>query len=77
MTQQNLPHTLNDVEDLVIADLKKNANIIMSVLDRDTEAALRGNKDVIADINVNFRVLAAINEVLIYYGDLGVFDEGL
>ena len=67
-----------DVEDVVIKDLKKNATTILKVLDRDTqEALLEGDKSLIAAINVNIRTLAAINEVLLYYGDAGVFaDEG-
>jgi sporulation protein YlmC with PRC-barrel domain len=65
-----------DVEDVVIADLKKNATTILKVLDRDTqEALLEGDKSLISAINVNMRTLAAINEVLLYYGDSGVFDE--
>jgi sporulation protein YlmC with PRC-barrel domain len=65
-----------DVEDVVIADLKKNATTILKVLDRDTqEALLEGDKSLISAINVNMRTLTAINEVLLYYGDSGVFDE--
>ena len=65
-----------DIEDMVIADLKKNATTILKVLDRDTqEALLEGDKSLIASINVNIRLLAAINEVLLYYGDTGVFDD--
>ena len=65
-----------DVEDVVIKDLKKNATTILKVLDRDTqEALLEGDKSLIAAINVNIRTLAAINEVLLYYGDAGVFDD--
>lgn len=70
--------TLNspDIEDMVIADLKKSATTILKVLDRDTqEALLEGDKSLIAAINVNLRTLAAINEVLLYYGDAGVFDD--
>lgn len=66
-----------DIEDMVIADLKKSATTILKVLDRDTqEALLEGDKSLIAAINVNLRTLAALNEVLMYYGDAGVFDEG-
>lgn len=65
-----------DIEDMVIADLKKSATTILKVLDRDTqEALLEGDKSLIAAINVNLRTLAALNEVLMYYGDAGVFDE--
>ena len=65
-----------DIEDMVIADLKKSATTILKVLDRDTqEALLEGDKSLIAGINVNLRTLAALNEVLMYYGDAGVFDE--
>jgi hypothetical protein len=64
-----------DTEDMVIADLKKAATTILHVLDNDTARALQGNSAVIGDINVNLRTLAAINEVLIYYGDAGVFAE--
>ena len=66
-----------DIEDMVIADLKKSATTILKVLDRDTqEALIEGDKSLIAAINVNLRTLAALNEVLMYYGDAGVFDEG-
>jgi hypothetical protein len=65
----------HDIEDMVINDLKKAATTILLVLDKDTERALRGNSEVIGDINVNLRTLAAINEVLIYYGDAGVFAD--
>lgn len=65
-----------DMEGAVIADLKKTALTLMTVLDKDTEKALVGNDPaVIASINVNLRTLAAINEVLMYYGDGGVFAE--
>lgn len=65
-----------DIEDMVIADLKKNATTILRVLDQDTQAALyKKDPTVIAAINVNLRTLTAINEVLMYYGDAGVFDE--
>lgn len=65
-----------DIEDMVIADLKKNATTLLKVLDRDTQAALKGkDADVLTAINVNLRTLTAINEVLMYYGDAGVFDE--
>lgn len=65
-----------DIEDMVIADLKKNATTLLKVLDRDTQAALMNKSaDVITAINVNLRTLTAINEVLLYYGDAGVFDE--
>ena len=67
-----------DIEDMVIADLKKNATTLLKVLDRDTQAALLNKSaDVITSINVNLRTLTAINEVLMYYGDAGVFDEEL
>ena len=64
-----------DIEDQVIADLKKNAFTILTVLDSDTVRALKGDAEAISAINVNFRTLAAINEVLIYYGDAGVFAQ--
>lgn len=65
-----------DIEDMVIADLKKSATTILKVLDRDTqEALLEGDKSLIAAINANLRTLTALNEVLMYYGDAGVFDE--
>lgn len=65
----------NDIEDQVIADLKKSAFTLLSVLDADTEKALKGDTQAISAINVNFRTLAAINEVLLYYGDAGVFAD--
>lgn len=64
-----------DTEDMVIADLKKNAFTLLTVLDQDTVKALKGDTDAISAINVNFRTLAAINEVLLYYGDAGVFAD--
>ena len=65
-----------DIEDMVIADLKKSATTILHVLDKDTQSALfKKDPEVIAAINVNLRTLAAINEVLMYYGDAGVFNE--
>lgn len=65
-----------DIEDMVIADLKKNATTLLKVLDRDTQTALKGkDAGVLTAINVNLRTLTAINEVLMYYGDAGVFDE--
>lgn len=64
-----------DTEDMVIKDLLKNATTILKVLDADSQAALLGNTDAIGSINVNLRTLAAINEVLLYYGDAGVFDD--
>lgn len=65
----------HDIEEQVIDNLKKNAFTILTVLDQDTVKALKGDADAISAINVNFRTLAAINEVLIYYGDAGVFAE--
>lgn len=65
----------HDMEDQVIADLKKNAFTLLTVLDQDTVKALKGDADAISAINVNFRTLAAINEVLLYYGDAGVFAD--
>lgn len=65
-----------DIEDMVIADLKKNATTLLKVLDRDTQSALRArDPDVMTAINVNLRTLTALNEVLMYYGDAGVFNE--
>lgn len=65
-----------DIEDMVIADLKKSATTILKVLDRDTQEALKGkDPDVMTAINMNLRTLTAINEVLMYYGDAGVFNE--
>jgi len=65
----------HDIEDQVIADLKKNAFTILTVLDQDTVRALKGDAEAISAINVNFRVLAALNEVLLYYGDVGCFAD--
>lgn len=67
-----------DIEDMVIADLKKSATTILKVLDSDTQKALvTKSPDDLSAINVNLRTLTAINEVLLYYGDAGVFaDEG-
>lgn len=67
---------LNDIEGIVIRDLLKQANIITEVMDRDSELLLdHGKKNLIPELNQNLRILAAINEVLIYYGDSGVFCE--
>lgn len=65
-----------DIEDLVINDLKKAANIIMRVLDEDSEKLdLMKDTTVLPAINMNIRTLAAINEVLLYYGSAGIFDD--
>lgn len=61
-------------EDMVIRDLYKSGKTILEVLNRDTDLARnKGRKDLIGDINCNLRILAAINEVLIYYNDPGLF----
>lgn len=62
-----------DIEEMVILNLKKAAETIIFVLDEDSDKALRGDESVIGSINNNLRTLAALNEVLIYYGDAGVF----
>jgi hypothetical protein len=62
-----------DMEAAVVADLRNSAMTILEVLDRDAAKALSGDADVITSLNVNLRVVAAINEVLLYYGDSGVF----
>ena len=61
-----------DMEAAVVADLRNSAMTILEVLDRDAAKALSGDVDVITSLNVNLRVVAAINEVLLYYGDSGV-----
>ena len=68
-----------NIEQLVISDLKKNGKTLMLVLDRDTQAALKAKdkSELIASINCNLRTIAAVNEVLLYYGDAGIFEEGL
>lgn len=67
---------LNDIEGIVIRDLLKQANIITEVMDRDSELLLdHGKKSLIPELNQNLRILAAINEVLIYYGDPGTFSD--
>jgi tRNA threonylcarbamoyladenosine modification (KEOPS) complex Pcc1 subunit len=68
-----------NIEQLVISDLKKNGKTLMLVLDRDTQAALKAKdkSELIAAINCNLRTIAAVNEVLLYYGDAGIFEEGL
>jgi hypothetical protein len=67
---------LNDIEGIVIRDLLKQANIITEVMDRDSELLLdHGKKNLIPELNQNLRILAAINEVLSYYGDSGVFSD--
>jgi len=70
-----------NIEQLVISDLKKNGKTLMLVLDRDTQAALKASPkdrgELIAAINCNLRTIAAVNEVLLYYGDAGIFEEGL
>ena len=71
-----LHHALNDIEGLVIRDLLKQSNIITEVMDRDSELLLEhGKKSLIPELNQNLRILAAINEVLIYYGDSGMFSD--
>ena len=72
----NTLHALNDIEGLVIRDLLKQSNIITEVMDRDSELLLEhGKKSLIPELNQNLRFLAAINEVLIYYGDSGMFSD--
>ena len=72
----NTLHALNDIEGLVIRDLLKQSNIITEVMDRDSELLLEhGKKSLIPELNQNLRILAAINEVLIYYGDSGMFSD--
>ena len=69
-------NALNDIEGIVIRDLLKQANIITEVMDRDSELLLdHGKKNLIPELNQNLRILAAINEVLSYYGDSGVFSD--
>ena len=73
---KTLHHALNDIEGLVIRDLLKQSNIITEVMDRDSELLLEhGKKSLIPELNQNLRILAAINEVLIYYGDSGMFSD--
>lgn len=66
-----------DMEKLVVQDLQKTGKNLLLVLDRDTGTALTATgstkSELIAAINVNLRILAAVNEVLVYYGDAGVF----
>lgn len=63
-------------EDLVIRDLHKSGRIIIDVLNRDcTKARKNMNPELIGAINCNLRILAAINEVLIYYMDPGLFSK--
>ena len=68
-----------DEEDIVIQHLIKSAKIISNVVSRDIgNMRTQSDKtDCIAALNANLRTLAAINEVLTYYGDTGVFAEGL
>ena len=73
---KTLHHALNDIEGLVIRDLLKQSNIITEVMDRDSELLLdHGKKSLIPELNQNLRILAAINEVLMYYGDSGMFSD--
>ena len=65
-----------DTEELVIKDLHQVGHTILTVMDQDSEKALHGDAEAVAAINVNLRVLSAINEVLIYYGDEGLFADG-
>ena len=66
--------TQTDIDELVIMALRKSASTLMFVLDKDTDDLLtKKNDDCIPACNINFRTLAAINEVLMYYGDPGVF----
>lgn len=70
-------NAINDIEGIVIRDLLKQANIITEVMDRDSSFLIdHGNKSMIPELNNNLRILAAINEVLIYYGDEGTFSDG-
>lgn len=72
------PMMTADAEDVTIASLKKAGNTLLNVLDLESEqAVLRPTPDLISSINTNIRTLAAINEVLLYFGDEGLFAEGL
>jgi hypothetical protein len=64
-----------DTEGMVIKDLLKTGKNLMLVLDRDTREAMtsKDKSNLIANINVNLRILASINDVLLYYGDAGLF----
>jgi hypothetical protein len=76
------PKTLKpNVENMVIKDLQKTGKNLMLVLDRDTREAMastgKRKSELIAAINVNLRSMSAINEVLMYYGDAGLFAENM
>jgi hypothetical protein len=66
---------------MVIQDLQKTGKNLMLVLDRDTRGAMSSTgerkSELIASINCNLRSVAAINEVLLYYGDAGLFAENM
>lgn len=67
-----------NTEHMVITDLRRSGNTLLAVLDRDTKQAMQNyNAETVATINSNLRTLAAINEVLLYYGDAGVFGGAL
>lgn len=72
------PMMTADAEDITIASLKKAGTTLLVVLDLESEkACMRPTADLISSINTNIRTLAAINEVLLYFGDEGLFAEGL
>jgi hypothetical protein len=66
-----------NIEQMVINDLLKTGRNLLMVLDRDSKAAVRDgpSSDLSSAINCNLRTIAAVNEVLLYYGDAGLFAE--
>jgi hypothetical protein len=66
-----------DPDTVVIAVLRDAAETIMSVMDMDVEAMQDGAPGMLPALNENLRALTAINEVLLYFGDEGVFSEAI
>ena len=76
LTAMPTPCSSIDADGIVIADLRKQGMVLLSQIDRDSDALLnrRGNgAELISAVNTNIRTVAAINEVLMYYGDAGLF----
>jgi len=66
-----------DPETVVISVLRDAAETIMSVMDMDIDDMQAGSRGLLPALNENLRALTAINEVLLYFGDEGVFSEAI
>jgi hypothetical protein len=76
MNTQKITHIINP-DAITISVLRDAAETIMSVMDMDIDAMQAGSRGILPALNENLRALTAINEVLLYFGDEGVFSEGV